>query len=174
MSSCENIWLDTRVSYFPRMTSNAEKVLSLQEVLDMIRSDEFSERIGRLRGYKKDENEELARRVKSNLPAVTFCATFEQKRRSDLFVHYNNLLVIDIDELSEEVMEHVETCLFEDPYVLAYWKSPSGNGWKGLISLQYPEIAKIIGVVERHRQAFCAVEQYFKSHYQIEYKRSIS
>ena len=168
MSSCENIWLDTRVSYFPRMTSNAEKDMSLQKVLDMIRSDEFSQRIVKLRRFKQEGNVEQASRIKSNLPAITFCATFEKKRRSDLFVHYNNLLVIDIDELSEETMEHVETCLFEDPYVLAYWKSPSGNGWKGLISLQYPEIAKIIGVVERHRQAFCAVEQYFKSHYGIE------
>ena len=56
----------------------------------------------------------------------------------------------------------------QDPYVASIWKSPSGNGWKGLVQLSYPEEAQILEACEKHHEAFLYVEQYFKSNYSIE------
>lgn len=92
IGSCDNIWIDTQVSYFPHMTTSAEKFMPLLDVLNMIRTDVFKKRIIELRRYKSAGNNENATAIKSNLPAVTFCATFKGRRLSSAYSHYNNLL----------------------------------------------------------------------------------
>jgi hypothetical protein len=124
--------------------------------------------ISELRRLKQDGNDELADRIKSNLPAVTFCATFDGRRLSNAYSQYNNLLIIDIDKLDTTEMDRVEECLAKEQYVMAFWKSPSGNGWKGIVPLQYPEEAMNLEINERHRVAFVFVEEYFRTRYQIE------
>ena len=164
----DNIWSDIKVSYFPHMKSYAAKSLTLQEILNMIRSDMFKERIVELRRYKSEGNKIKADTIKSNLPAVTLSATFEGRRLTNAYAHYNNLLVIDIDKLNDEEMTRVEECLHKDPYVATYWKSPSGSGWKGLVFLQYSEETLNVDVSECHREAFIYTENYFRTNYQIE------
>lgn len=161
-------WLKIPVSYFPNKTSQATQQLSLGDVLKTIQSNRFEMLISELRRFKADGKQDRSDAIKSNLPAVTFCATFSGRRISNLFTHYNNLLVIDIDKLSDEDLARVRECLIQDPYVAAFWKSPSGNGWKGLVQLSYPEEVLILDVSERHREAFMYIEQYFKSNYSIE------
>ena len=160
--------LNIPVSYFPNKTSQATQSMTLREVLNIIQSNKFEMLISELRRLKQNGNDELASRIKSNLPAVTFCATFEGRRLSNAYSHYNNLLVIDIDKLGMADMDRVENCLAKDPYVMTYWKSPSGNGWKGLVPLQYAEDALDINVNDRHREAFVYIEDYFRERYQIE------
>lgn len=64
---------------------------------------------------------------------------YEGRRKADLCKQYNNLMVIDIDKLDDEEMRRVRVCLEQDDYVAAFWISPSGNGWKGLVGLEYAE-----------------------------------
>lgn len=161
-------WLKIPVSYFPNKTSQATQQMSLGDVLKTIQSNRFEMLISELRRFKADGKQDRADAIKSNLPAVTFCATFDGRRISTQYAHYNNLLVIDIDKLSEEEMARVKECLMQDPYVASIWKSPSGNGWKGLVQLSYPEEAQILEACEKHHEAFLYVEQYFKSNYSIE------
>lgn len=161
-------WLKMPVSYFPNKTSQATQQMSLGDVLKTIQSNRFEMLISELRRFKADGKQDRADAIKSNLPAVTFCATFDRRRISNQYAHYNNLLVIDIDKLSEEEMARIKECLMNDPYVASFWKSPSGNGWKGLVQLSYPEEVLILDVSERHREAFIYIEQYFKSNYSIE------
>lgn len=161
-------WLNIPVSYFPNKISQTTQQMSLGDVLNTIQSNRFKMLISELRRYKAEGKQDRADAIKSNLPAVTFCATFSGRRISSQYAHYNNLLVIDIDKLSVEDMGRVRDCLVQDPYVAAFWKSPSGNGWKGLVLLSYPDDAQILDVSERHHEAFLRVEQYFKSNYFIE------
>lgn len=168
MQNMYDDWLKIPVSYFPNKTSQATQQMLLGDVLSTIQSNRFEMLISELRRFKAEGKQDRADAIKSNLPAVTFCATFDGRRISNLFTHYNNLLVIDIDKLSDEDLARVRECLIQDPYVAAFWKSPSGNGWKGLVQLSYPEEVLILDVSERHREAFIYIEQYFKSNYSIE------
>ena len=168
MQNMYDDWLKMPVSYFPNKTSQATQQMSLGDVLKTIQSNRFEMLISELRRFKADGKQDRADAIKSNLPAVTFCATFDRRRISNQYAHYNNLLVIDIDKLSEEEMARIKECLMNDPYVASFWKSPSGNGWKGLVQLSYPEEVLILDVSERHREAFIYIEQYFKSNYSIE------
>lgn len=161
-------WLKIPVSYFPNKIFQTTQQMSLGDVLNTIQSNRFEMLISELRRFKAEGKQDRADAIKSNLPAVTFCATFDGRRISNQYAHYNNLLVIDIDKLSEEEMARVKECLMNDPYVASFWKSPSGNGWKGLLFLSYPEEAQILNVSEKHHEAFLYVEQYFKSNYSIE------
>lgn len=168
MLNMSNDILNISVSYFPNKTSQATQQMSLGDALSTIQSNRFEMLIAELRKYKAEGKQDKADAIKSNLPAVTFCATFNGRRISNQYAHYNNLLVIDIDKLSKEEMARVKECLINDPYVASFWKSPSGNGWKGLVQLSYPEEAQILDASDRHREAFLCVEQYFKTNYSIE------
>ena len=46
---------------------------------------------------------ELSKKYKSSLPAVTFCGTFKEKRNLESCVHYNNVMVIDIDHIDDNI-----------------------------------------------------------------------
>lgn len=62
--------------------------------------------------------------------------------------------------------------LINDQYVMALWKSPSRNGYKGLIRLQYEEPYGDISMHDKHRVAFCAIYEYMLSMYGIEFDKS--
>ena len=83
--------------------------------------------------------------------------------------HYNNIVVIDIDHLSEEAMPTVAEHLLQDKYIFAYWKSPSGQGLKGLVRVRDFGESRLD---EHHRQAFRQLTDYFKTEYSIDIDHS--
>lgn len=157
------------ISFFRHKTLTAEpRDITLGQVLDAIRGPFYEMQIKTIRQLKANNKEIEAGEVKNNLHAVTFCATFPNQRRSSMFGTYNNLMVLDIDKLPSEDMDRVAACLEDCPYVAAYWKSPSGAGYKGLTPLNYLHDDKKIDVVDKHHWAFQKLEQRFKEEYNIE------
>ncbi|MCA5005991.1 hypothetical protein IPZ78_12605 [Sphingobacterium sp. WQ 366] len=71
------------------------------------------------------------------MPAVTFSASFNQKRNRSSISVYNQLLVLDFDKLSKELMEDLKSHFRKDSYIWSFWESPSGSGLKGLINLDF-------------------------------------
>ena len=82
-------------------------------------------------------NKEYYDNYKKQLPAVTFSATFNHRRINDNIKTYNDLIVIDIDKLENEQILKTYQYLKNDIYVLAFWRSPSNKGFKGLVSINY-------------------------------------
>ena len=159
--------LNIPVSFFRNMKSTDVVQTQVENVLNAICSPFYEKQVKAIRQLKSQGKQDEADEVKGNLHAVTFCATFENRRLSGLYHKYNNLMVIDIDKLPEEEMERVRVCLEENPYVACFWKSPSGTGWKGLVPLSYLNIDKKTDVVEMHHWAFRKLEDVFKSRYDI-------
>ena len=126
------------VSYFKFFKGGPTHEISISRVLGGIRSDAFKNIVFEVRKYKPT-NIELSKKYKSTLPAVTFCGIFKEKRNLESCVHYNNVMVIDIDHIDENLLEVYAQYLKDDPYIAAYWRSPSGDGYKGLVHLQYDE-----------------------------------
>ena len=155
------------VSFYRNMKSADAKPATIGQVLAAIRSSFYEPQVMKIRQLKAQEKQDEADDIKSNLHAVTFCATFNGRRLSSLYHTYNSLMVIDIDKLREEEIERVKECLETCPFVATYWKSPSGAGWKGLISLNYLNQDKKTDVVDMHHWAFNKLEAMFKSEYNI-------
>lgn len=160
-------FINIRVSFFRHKTSSEPVLATIGQVFVAIKGSFYENQIKTIRRLKAQGKQAEADEVKNNLHAVTFCATFEGRRLSGLYKEYNPLMVLDIDKLPEGEMERVKNCLEDCPFVASYWESPSGNGWKGLVPLNYLHTDKKVDVVEMHHWAFRKLEEYFKANYSI-------
>lgn len=159
-SSFDNIL----VSYFKYFKGGPSLDISVSRVFNGIRSDVFRETVQNVRKYKVVDTK-LSKQYKASLPAVTFCGTFKEKRNLESCVHYNNLIVIDIDHIETNRMEWFAKCLKNDPYVAAFWRSPSGDGYKGLVHLMYDEEMDELPLKAKHKMAFRQLLKYLLANY---------
>ena len=155
------------VSFYRNMKSADAKPATIGQVLTAIRSSFYESQVTTIRQLKSQGKQVEADEIKSNLHAVTFCATFNGRRLSSLYHTYNSLMVIDIDKLPDEEIERVKECLEACPFVATYWKSPSGAGWKGLVPLNYLNLDRKTDAVDMHHWAFNKLEAAFKADYNI-------
>lgn len=154
------------MSYFKYFKGAPSLDISIDRVFNGIRSDVFKDTVLAVRKFK-NSNVELSKQYKSTLPAVTFCGIFREKRNVDCCISYNHLLVIDIDHVADNLMDVYRDDLNNDPYVAAFWLSPSGSGYKGLVHLKYNESLENLDNKEKHKIAFREVLKYLLEKYGI-------
>ncbi len=164
--------LKYNVSYQENTWATLSKEITIQESLRLIKSDIYKSKIENLRTHLKNGNKAEYDKQKVKLPAITFCATFENKRRKEQLKKYNSIIVIDIDKLENEELKKVWCFLDKDPLIFTFWKSPSNKGIKGLISIQYKFELNNENLDLAHRSAFKKLSDYFKSNYDIELDKS--
>lgn len=172
MSVSSKILRTINVSLYDDIRSSLPVLMTVGEVLDVVKGNQYMSQISKIRMLIASGKKEEANAIKMSLGAVTFSATFEASRRASLHNHYNHLLVIDIDKLSDEEMVRVGDCLLKDDHIYSYWKSPSGKGWKGLVPIQYDFLDKRIDVSDMHRMAFLQLEDYLEDAYGIQLDES--
>lgn len=159
--------LNKKVSYQKNAWSNLGEDTTIKEVLSLIKDGKFQKEVLTLRQFlERDENEKYDT-FKKLLPGVTFSGTFFNQRRKEALINYNRILVIDIDKLSQEELLRIKGILFSDPHVFAYWESPSKNGIKGLLSLNFNREIDASMIHDEHKLAFNLIYTYFKSTYNI-------
>lgn len=168
--------LKLEVTYFKNKFSDATQNITIDLVLNYITNDIFKDKVLQIRHLNSINKKDQADIIKNTLPAVTFSGTFKQKRLAESFDNYNFLLVLDIDKLNNDEMDIVSEILQNDEYVFAFWKSPSGNGYKGLIPFHINSID--INKIEKyntcfyHREVFIKIANYFNLKYQIKLDNS--
>jgi hypothetical protein len=118
------------VSIFENIYSTGKEV-NISYVFDKIRKGgPFVQQIERIQELNKtDENS--AQELKKQLPGVTFCGIFKQ-RKADKLIKATGLVILDFDEKETDY-----SYLKEDAFIYACWKSPRG-GCKALIKI--PEV----------------------------------
>ena len=155
------------VSWQSKIWLPIEKEVTIENVLKMIQSGEFEAEIDKVRHLLRLGETDGFHMYKRSLPAVTFCGCFDEKRKTENLKKYNSLLVIDIDKLSADMVEETAELLHQDPYVFAFWLSPSGLGFKGLMTLDFSFPFKFETVPTVHKSAFHRVARYFSDKYQL-------
>lgn len=163
----EILWCE--VSLFPSVFSKEAKRYTLDNVLKSFASQKYAKNIREARSYLHSGDSEMYKACKSMLPVVAFCGVFKEGHSKANLVRYNNIVIIDIDHLSEEALLTVAQQLRQDEYVFAYWKSPSGQGLKGLVRISDNNKMPID---EHHRQAFRQLTDLFKTNYSIDIDQS--
>lgn len=154
------------VSYFKYFKGPPSLDINISRVFKGIRSDVFKDTVLNVRRFKYD-NVELSKHYKSSLPAVTFCGMFLEKRNVENCISYNHLLVTDIDHVPDNLMDEYRDDLNRDPYVAAFWLSPSGSGYKGLVHLKYDKTIDSLSNKEKHKMAFRKILKYLLEKYGI-------
>lgn len=152
-----------KISYFKNPVKNTVplKEVSLLEIYDKIRSDEFKPQTDYLRSFT-DEDE--ARKYKAaNFHYVTFSGTFSKRSNTHLKKH-SGLLCIDFDHL--ESLEELRKKLLEDEYfdTELLFISPSGDGLKWIIAIDLQQAT--------HQEWFRALFNYIKKTYGLEPDKS--
>jgi len=160
------------VSFCPNAWTPPTAEVSIQALLEDIRNGKYAGPVNYLRDLLASSKTDDYSREKLKLPAVTFCATFSPKRKREFIKAYNCLLVLDIDKLSELELLEVKQKLSNDPFVLAYWVSPSNNGVKGLVELAYDFPVVLDDIYFIHKQAFSQIQEYFTTTYSISLDKS--
>jgi hypothetical protein len=161
--------LQCEVSLFTSVFSKEAKRYTLGSILKSFASRRYAKTVREARGYLQEGDTEMYKACKSMLPVVAFSGVFEGGHSKTNLVHYNNIVIIDIDHLSEEEMPTISRQLLQDEYVFAYWKSPSGQGLKGLVRISSGDEKQLD---EHHRQAFRQLTDYFKTKYSIDIDQS--
>jgi len=164
--------LNLKVSFQRNTWAGIGQEIPIAEVLKQITSDTYKNEINKLRALIRSNDLESYGIHKKTLPCVTFCGTFNANRRKEDIKTYNSLIVIDIDKLDAVDFLRVKSVLESNKFVLAFWESPSGNGFKGLISLEY-EFDPNDGFLDHHhKRAFQNLANYFLNKFDIELDES--
>ena len=164
--------MEIQVSYITSTKSKEVKPIVLTDALESIRGGMVKDKVQRMREVI-DVDHNLYSGIKRTLPAYIFSGTFRGGHGLRNLVEYNRLMSIDIDKLCKEEMGRVYKILAKDPYVYAFWISPSGNGYKGIVKLEYGDI-DLKDPAYWHKVAFQQLSYYFQTQYNIELDRQCS
>lgn len=164
--------LEKKVSYQENTWSEVSFDTTIESILSDIKSDKHKVQVENLREELEKGNKDYYDNHKKKLPAVTFSATFEVKRTGANLKNYNPIIVIDIDKLDELQLKETYEHLNNDEYVISFWRSPSNNGFKGLISIDYQFENSEIDIDTIHKSAFNKLSIYFLEKYNIELDKS--
>jgi len=159
--------LNSMISYQANTWSNIDREITIETVLSKIKSDEYKNRIDELRNKLEKGNKEYYDNYKKQLPAVTFSAVFDNRRTIENLKTYNSVIVIDIDKLDVLELEKTYNNLFNDDYVYSFWRSPSNNGYKGLVAINYQFDCTGLNVEMLHKCAFKKLSEHFLREYNI-------
>ena len=157
--------LSLEVSWIAGTTSKAVEHPLLGRALADIRDGKQKEKVLRMREVVELDHDRYDA-IKGTLPANIFSGRFVGGHGAVNNVEYNRLLTLDIDKLDAEQLVKVRQNLEDDEHVFAFWLSPSGKGYKGLVPLDYGD-ADVEDKVYWHREAFKQLEKYFGEKYGI-------
>ena len=134
------------------------------KILDDIKNGVYKPAITYLRKSLADNKNEAAERAKKSLPAFTPSATFKGGRKMEFLTNYNALVVLDIDKITPEKITESKEILKENPFVFAFFTSPSGNGLKIFI--------KVDSGKDEHKETFLKLQRYFEDILSLEIDKS--
>ena len=134
------------------------------KILSDIKTGVYQNAITYLRKSLADNKKEAAERAKKSLPAFTPSATFKGGRKMEFIQQYNQIIVLDIDKLEKEKLQHCKTKIQMDDYVFASFISPSGNGIKIFV--------KVSTNAEQHKETFLELQRYFEELLAVEIDKS--
>jgi hypothetical protein len=143
---------DTEFSLFKSITDKNPRIITLEDLLRMIRDGECKTTIDKLR---ENTNQSEKDQLKRSLPAVTLSGVFKDGHKAGNLERYSGLIQIDFDKL--ESPEADFQTLINDPYTLVAFISPSGNGLKLIV--------RVSGTEKDHKDNFLSLADYYLKRY---------
>lgn len=159
----ENYLMHSKFSFFDKPIQNVTpcKSLTLPEVYDLIRGNEYKTQTQQLRQLP---DKQQARQFKAqNFYYVTFSGVFS-KRNNLRLLHHSGLLVLDFDNLTN--IAEVREALLNDSEIETelLFQSPSGNGLKWVVAIDLS--------IATHLQYFEGIKIYLLKNYELEIDNS--
>jgi predicted P-loop ATPase len=142
------------VTYFIGFNKPTENKL-ISSVIIEIKNGTYKNQIEEIRTLIITGEVEKASTLKKNLLAFTPSATFKGGRKIEFIENYNQIIVLDFDNISKENYELVFDKIKDCEYTYCCFRSPSGNGIKVLCSVK--------SKVNNHKIAFHQLSEYYEN-----------
>lgn len=149
--------------YASATASTATATTTLADLIDAIRSDEFANKIAKLRSTLVAGDDDGYAVAKKDLQAVSISGTADGKRAKAIeegrFSH-SGLLQLDFDAADNVgwTVEEIVEILQAEPRIVAAFVSPSGHGVKGIARIP------VCATRDEHVAAFAAARNHFRAH----------
>lgn len=138
----------------PIRNTKPEKVMTLYDAMELIKSDRYKEDILRLRAA---DNPSTRKTLKNCLPYFTFSGVFT-KRSNDALKEHSGLMVLDFDDMEADRLAEFKSQVCTIEWVCAAWISPSGNGLKVLVKILH----------DFHAETFAALSDFFVANFSLD------
>ncbi|MEZ0483205.1 DUF3987 domain-containing protein [Fibrella aquatica] len=141
-----------------------------EDIVNMIRTDKFKQQTDYLRTIT---DEVLARNVKAGRReegrlvepgqfwGVTWSGTFLGGKKSSDLLQHSQLICVDIDKLAPGRLHELREVLRADSFTNILFISPSGNGLKIVIKIDYKDPGD-------HKRFFQQIHDYYIYHYRVQ------
>src|SRR5580692_1028880 len=123
------------------------KYIRIDTALERIKTGRSKAQVELIRAELDADKRNL---LKQQLPCVLFSGQFKGRTDDSLQIH-SGYVILDFDHVKD--VEALKTGVFNEPFCLAAWKSPSGDGVKALVKIKFPG---------KHREHYAALLKHFK------------
>ncbi|MDH6306475.1 putative P-loop ATPase [Parabacteroides sp. PF5-5] len=146
-----------KVNFFTKFHRN-EGSSPVMDILSDIKNGRYADPVTNLQKAMKKGEQASAEAIKKSLPAFTLSATYSARRVDTGIIHYNGVLILDIDKLEANKLKEVKEKAIAIPHTLFCFRSPGGKGLKiGVL----PHVSHPVEP-ENHRKTFQVVQQYYE------------
>lgn len=121
---------DPKISIFESVVEQTVESLNFLEIIFQIRNSDYQLTIEEIQQMKSLGQNKEANALKNSLPAFTPSGVFDLNHRANSLIEYSGILHLDIDKQSITTLIELENELRLDKSVLAFFRSPSGDGVK--------------------------------------------
>ena len=128
---------------------------TVQECIAEIRNGSHKKQVEEIRKINTEKGKEEADKLKKKLLAFTASGTFENERKIADITEYNNCLILDFDEITQDGLQSAKDNAILAPYTLAAFISPRGTGLKVVV--------KLSSAIADHGLAFQQVADYYET-----------
>ncbi len=142
--------------------------ITLFDALNSIRTGKYKTQIENIRRLHRLGKSAMAgyKTKKKQLSSFIFSGTLFDTRFKFDICGYTSLMIIDIDNL--ESVDSIKDQLKNDSHIISTWLSPSGNGLKALLYLEYDKEYPYANTWIFHEHcAFPQIEKYLRDTYAI-------
>jgi len=141
------------LSIFQNFTAIVENK-PLTDILTDIKSGKYRGPIGYIRKCLQENKLESYEKAKKSLLAFTPSGQFLGGRNQDTLKKYSGIIVLDFDKLTPDQLRSCRELVVDDPYTLAAFISPSGNGLKAFVRTD--------ATPETHKDTFLKIQAYYE------------
>lgn len=141
------------VSFFRNAASHDSATVSVEQIVDGIRSGRWAAEVQRIRQALAGGDKKQAGEWKRRLPYVSFGGIFEGGHKASQLVKYSHLVVLDYDNLPPEALEYLRHRAMAQPCVVTAFITPSDYGLKVVVLTD--------GKQEEHARTFALVTDFF-------------
>lgn len=141
-----------KVTIFRKFTEIV-KHSTIEDCVEEIRNGSYKKQVEEIRKINTEKGKEEADKLKKNLLAFTASGIFEKVRKINAISEYNQCVILDFDDISEDYLQEAKNNATLAPYTLAAFISPRGTGLKIIVQVNTQ--------VEDHGIAFQQVADYY-------------